>query len=201
MGLRTSYLGRVRVEPPLSPDEADFLHAFNATRHCGSTGPLDVAEHPLDNEAVPEGVGYNDAAPKMPGLWCPWTCCPDGCCLRWDGVEKPYAPQLWLAYLIDTFLRPGAALPDDAAARQRGLTFDHVLNGMVVGERAETAELFALQVRNNKVVRRTLVPPLEGVNEWGYGSDEQERQGRAERLAARRARYAAAIAEDLRRTG
>ena len=201
MGLHTRYLGRVRIEPPLSPDEADFLRAFNRTRHCATTGPLDVAEHPVDNEPVPGEAGYSDAAPGVPGLWCPWTCCDEGCCLRWDGVEKPYAPQLWLAYLIDTFLRPGAALADDPQARLRELTFDHVLDGMVVGERAETGELFALSVRDNKVVRRTLVPPLEGVNEWGYGSDEQERQGREKRLAARRARYAAAIAEDLRRTG
>lgn len=194
MGLHTSFLGRVRVEPPLSPDEVDFLRAFNRTRHNNARGPLDVAEHPVDNEAEPGAVLNNDAAPRMPGLWCPWTCCADGCCLLWNGVEKPYAPQEWLVYLIETFLRPDAALSADPEARRRGLSFDHVLDGMVVGERAETAELFALPVRHNKVVRRTLVPAREGVDEWGYGSEQQER------LAARRARFAAAIADDLDRS-
>lgn len=201
MGLHTDYLGRARIEPPLSPEEVDFLKSFGRTRHYGDGTALDVAEHPADNDRTGDVDSYNRTAPGMPGLWCPWTCCDEGCCLLWDGGEKPYAPQRWLTYLIDTFLRPGAALADDPSARARGLTFDHVLNGMIVGERRETTELFALQVRDNKVRRRTLVPPLDGVDEWGYRPDSEERNDRRARAAARRERYAAAVAEDLRRAG
>jgi hypothetical protein len=131
----------------------------------------------------------------------PWTCCGTGCCLHWDGVEKPYAPQEWLRYLIDTFLRPGAALSDDRDAQRLGLTFDHVLDGMLVGQRRETGELFALVVRANVVRRRVLVAGAEGTDEWGYRSPEWERQSRQERIEARRRRFEAAIAEDLARTG
>jgi hypothetical protein len=200
MGLRTDYLGHVRIGPVLSPAEVDFLKSFNRTRHCRDRTPLDVAEHPTDNEPTGDTQSYNGVAPGMPGLWCPWTCCDEGCCLRWDGGEKPYAPDQWLGYLIDTFLRPGAALADDPTGLRHGLTFDHVLNGMLVGERRETSELFALEVLDNEVVRRTLLPGREGVDEWGYGSERSEREDRRLRLAARRARFAAAVEQDLRRT-
>ena len=82
-----------------------------------------------------------------------------------------------------------------------GPTFDHVLSGMFVGERRETAELFALAVKDNVVRRRTLVPRLEGVDEWGYRGEDQEVADRTTYLAARRARFAAAMADDLRRVG
>lgn len=201
MGLHTDYLGRVRIEPPLSPDEVDFLKSFNSTRHCGDAGALDVAAHPADNERTGDVDGYNRTARGMPGLWCPWTCCDDGCCLRWDQGEKPYAPQAWLDYLIDTFLRPGAALAGQEAAADRGLSFDHVLNGVLVGERRETGELFALEVDHNRVTRRTLVPADDGVDEWGCASLEDEQQRRAERRVARRLRFERAIADDARRAG
>ena len=201
MGLHTDYLGSLRIEPALSPADVDFLKSFNRTRHCGERPALDVVGHPADYDREDDDASYNRVTTGMPGLWCPWTCCDEGCCLRWDGGEKPYAPDRWLRYLIDTFLRPGAALAGDPAARELGLTFDHVLTGMIVGERHETGELFALAVRGNVVRRRTLVPAREGVNEWGYGSEDEERAQRTAYLAARRERFAAAIAEDLRRTG
>lgn len=202
MGLHTSYLGHVRVAPALNPDEIEFLRRFNQTRHCGDDDtPLRTVQHPAENEPAGDVEAYNRAAPGKPGLWCPWTCCATGCCLHWDGVEKPYAPREWLSYLVDTFLRPGAALSDDPRARRLGLSFDHVLNGMLVGERRETAELFALEVHDNAVTRRVLVPGVEGTDEWGYRSPEWERESRQQRLAARRRRFAQAIAEDLRRAG
>lgn len=202
MGLHTSYLGHLRVTPALNADEVEFLRNVNQTRHCGDDeAPLRTAQHPADNAPTSDLAAYNRTAPGSPGLWCPWTCCTTGCCLHWDGVEKPYAPLEWLRYVIDTFLRPGAALRRDPQARGLGLTFDHVLDGMVVGERRETAELFALVVRRNVVRRRVLVPGAEGTNEWGYRSPEWERESRQEQLLARRRRFETAIAEDIRRTG
>lgn len=86
----------------------------------------------------------------------------------------------------------------DPWARGFGLTFDHVLDGMLVGERREMSDLFALVVRRNVVRRRVLVPAAEGTNEWGYRRPEYERESRQERLHARRRRFEAAIAEDVR---
>lgn len=201
MGLHTDYLGSLRIEPALSPAEVDFMKSFNHTRHCGDRPALDVVTHPSDNDPTDDVASYNRVSQGMPGLWCPWTCCHEGCCLLWDQGEKPYAPDPWLRYLIDTFLRSGAALSADPAARALGLTFDHVLNGMIVGERRETSELFALVVKGNVVRRRTLVPPRPGVDEWGYRGECDERADRDAYRAARRDRFAAAIAEDLRRAG
>ena len=165
MGLHTSYLGHLRIAPALNADEIEFVRSFNRTRHCGEDdAPLRTAQHPADNAPPPDLTAYSRTAPGMPGLWCPWTCCNDGCCLHWDGAEKPYAPQDWLRYVIDTFLSPSATLRRDPQARGLGLTFDHVL----VGERRETSELFALVVRRSAVRRRVLVPAAEGTNEWGY---------------------------------
>lgn len=201
MGLHTDYLGSLRIEPALSPAEVDFLKSFNRTRHCGDRAVLDVVGHPADNDREDDVASYNRVAMGMPGLWCPWTSCDEGCCLRWDGGEKPYAPDRWLRYLIDTFLRADAARAADPEARVLGLTFDHVLNGMIVGERQETSELFALAVKDNVVRRRILVPPRQGVNEWGYRGEEDERVERSAYIAGRHERFAAALAEDLRRAG
>jgi hypothetical protein len=201
MGLHTTYLGRARITPALSADEVEFVRAFNHTRHCGDRGPLDVVLHPADDAPAGDVEGYNRGSRGMPGLWCPWTACGQGCCLHWDGAEKPYSPEQWLRYVIDTFLRPGAALADNPAARRLGLTFDHVLEGVIVGERQETTELFALEVRDNVVTRRVLVPGLEGTDDWGYRAPAEERQSRQDRIEARRRRFEAAIAEDLARAG
>ena len=201
MGLHTDYLGSLRIKPPLSPDEVDFLKSFHRTRHCGDRAALDVVTHPADNDPRGDVASFNLVAAGMPGMWCPWTCCDEGCCLRWDQGEKPYSPDRWLRYLIDTFLRPGAALSADPAARATGLTFDHVLAGVIVGERRETGELFALAVRDNVVRRRTLVPALEGVDERGYRGEDEEREERTTYRAARRKRFAAAMADDRRQAG
>jgi hypothetical protein len=200
MGLLTDYLGHLRIAPVLSAQEVEFLQAFNRTRHCGDDdAPLRVAQHPSDNEPT-GGESYNRPAPGMPELWCPWTCCDDGCCLQWDGVEKPYAPQEWLTYLIDVFLRPGARLRRDAEARRIGLSFNHVLDGMLIGERRETSELFALEVRANSVRRRVLLPGRAGVDSWGYRAPDEERLSRQERKLSRLRRFETAVAEDLARS-
>lgn len=202
MGLHTDYLGSIRIDPLLNADEVAFLRSVNATRHCGDVAdPLDVAEHPQADGPPADVRAANTVRPGRPGLWCPWTACLQGCCLRWDGAEKPYQPERWLTYLIDTYLRPGAALAGDLRAAALGLTFDHVLDGMLVGERAETTELFALEVRSNVVRRKVLLAGQPGVNEWGYPDEAGERRLRRERLLARRRRFALAVEEELRRTG
>lgn len=55
--------------------------------------------------------------------------------------------------------------------------------------------------RANEVRRRTLIPGRPGVDEYGYGPEADERRERSEALAARRQRYAAALAEDRAAAG
>ena len=64
-----------------------------------------------------------------------------------------------------------------------------------------TGELFVLSVKDNVVRRRTLVSPRDGVDECGYRGEAGEQAERTAYLAARRERFAAAVAEDLQRAG
>lgn len=62
----------------------------------------------------------------------------------------------WLRYLIDHFLRRGAAASRTGDVLFDRFTFDHVLAGMVVGCRRDTKELFAIHVEDNVVTKRIL---------------------------------------------
>lgn len=203
MGLHTTYVGHVTIEPPLSAQEVDVLRGVNRTRHWDHPqGMLRIATHPADDERPGDDVAtYNRPAPGAPGLWCPWTACERGHCLTWDGVEKPYEGERWLRWLIDVLLRPGAQVAGTVWARERGLTCDHRLDGMLVGERRETVELFALEVTGNEVARRLLLPGEIGADEWDYRGRRAERADRRERLAARRQRYESALAADRAASG
>ena len=200
MGLHTTYVGHIGIEPPLSAEEIDFARRFGHTRHYDSGSPgVRLALHPADDDSsgASDVSSYNRPAPGMPGLWCPWTICKEGCCLHWDGIEKPYDGMAWLRYLIEEFLGEGAR---SEVAAQHGLT-EHVLDGVVVGERHETGELFAIEVEANEVTRRTLIPRRPGVDEYGYGPMADERRARRDALAARRRRFEAALEQDRAAVG
>lgn len=194
----TTYVGHIAISPPLSPREVDAVRALNQTRRWdGPGGALRTAIHPVDDEC-PEGVtdAYNRPAPGAPGLWCPWTACERGHCLHWDGREKPHEGERWLRWTIDTLLRPGAEIAGTDWARQHSLTCDHVLEGILVGERHETGELLALGVSDNTVRRQLLLPGNPGADEWGYRGVVDTARERQASLAARAQRYAEALAED-----
>jgi hypothetical protein len=71
-----------------------------------------------------------------------WLASDDGRCLTVDGDERYGDAAEWLRYLIRCFLKPGGAQ----------------LDGMVVGCRRDTKELFTIQVRANRVSERPLRP-------------------------------------------
>jgi len=62
----------------------------------------------------------------------------------------------WLRYLIDHFLKPGARASRTGDPRFAGFTFDHVLEGMVVGCRRDNKELFMISVAANGVRQQIL---------------------------------------------
>ena len=88
-----------------------------------------------------------------------WVPCWTGCCLSFDGAEKCHEPVAWLRYVIAHFLKPGASASRSGVARFSGFTFDHRLDGMLVGCRRDTKELTAITVRANRVATRILRPP------------------------------------------
>lgn len=156
MGYSTDFVGNLTITPSLNEAEIEYLAAFSASRRCERPGgPYVVPGNPRaeTSESFP-GDSYNEPAQGQPQLWCAWTTCWEGDCLAWSGTEKSYAMEQWLRYLIAHFLKPSGR-----AAGHPGFedfTFDHRVDGMVVGCRRDTKELFALSVHNNRVRKRIL---------------------------------------------
>ena len=146
MGVNTEYLGHVEIVPALNKAEHDYLIAFaDSRRTVRPGGPYAVTPPDPDRGNSDAAVRrYNLICDGQPGYWCQWTPCPHGCCLTWDGVEKFYAGQAWLQYLIDHFLRPGALAQRSGDPQFADFTFDHQLNGVVVGEQQNLRELFII---------------------------------------------------------
>ena len=160
MGDTTDYLGHLTISPPLSEEERRYLDAVRQMRHYDRGGstydvpPNPTAPDPLD---VPH-ERYSAVQVGKPGFWCGWAVCGDGCCVSHDGVEKFNNPQPWLAYLIDHLLAPGAKAAGAGHPQLEGFTFDHHLDGVVVGHRRWSRELFALVVEDNEISYETMVP-------------------------------------------
>lgn len=91
----------------------------------------------------------------------------DGCCLSFNGVEKAYRPTEWMRYLVDNFLKPGAEASDSGLECFREFTFDHVVDGVIVGCRRDTGRLFSIDVRNNRVRERELMLGVPEEAVWG----------------------------------
>jgi hypothetical protein len=158
MGVSTHYLGHVEIMPSLNQAEYDYLHAFARSRRSYRPGgPYAVSpEDPHTGSGDREVELYNQIADGQPGYWCQWVPCPHGCCLVWDGHEKFYAGPAWLRYLIDHFLRRDAHARTSRGSQFAGFTFDHEMNGMIVGEQGDNRELFLLRVEGNEVTTEIL---------------------------------------------
>ena len=160
MGYTTDFLGHINIDPVLNDAEVAYLTAFSQSRRFDRPGgPYDVPMNPYaeDGPVTAEGESLSRTAEGQPGFACDWVPCVEGCCLSYNGMEKFYQADRWLRYLIDHFLRP------DALAAQSGLrwfdefTFDHTLDGLIVGRRRDTREMFALSVEDNELWREVLV--------------------------------------------
>jgi hypothetical protein len=163
MGYTTDFIGHIDITPSLNEDEIAYLSAFSKSRRFACAGgPYDVPGNPRAEEYDESNRdAYSITAPGQPGLWCDWVPCWDGCCLSHNGMEKFYQPTRWLRYLIEHFLRPGAAASSSGSAHFAGFTFDHVLEGMVVGCRRDNKELYAIISCKNRVTERVLRPADE----------------------------------------
>lgn len=146
MGDTVTYLGHINIVPSLNKAEYDYLYALT-----------ELFEH----EAVPE-------LPGQPGGACDWEPCVRGCCLSWNGGEKFHAGLVWMRYLIDHLLRPDTQAKSRHDARLRGFTFDHHLDGVIVGRQRYSRELFAIRVQHNDVSEEILVPGTPGPGETGW---------------------------------
>ena len=188
MGYTTDFVGHIDITPPLNEQEAAYLAAFGASRRFEREGgPYAVPGNPYAEERGDVAADrYNTPPPGQPGLWCRWVPCWEGCCLALDGGEKIYDPTRWLRYLIDHFLKPGAVAATSGHPQLDALTFDHRLDGMVVGCRRDNKELYAIEVRDNVVTERVLREADPRYLDWPPLPYEE--QNDRDRAAARRRR-------------
>ena len=88
-------LGHVDIVPSLNQSEYDYFYALTE----------------------PVGPTADNRADEQPPGCCDWEPCPHGCCLSWNGREKFHAGMVWMEFLIDHLLRPGAFAKGRADAR------------------------------------------------------------------------------------
>lgn len=153
MGYQTDFIGYLHVQPELNESEIALVNAI--TR--GPIGSDYGALRSLD-DAEASRIQLESGAPVG---WSNWGACSEGCCLSYDGGDKANHMVPWLKHLMVTYLVPGAEAQGKAGYED--LTCDHVLNGMVVGSRRDTRELYSITVRENDVSVELLWP---GVPDW-----------------------------------
>lgn len=151
MGYTTRFIGKIRITPPLNPEERAYLKAFAETRHVQrkedayfTNGQDEGPDSVLDANAPPDG---------KPALWCQWVPVDDGAALAWDGVEKFNGAEEWMTYLIEHFLQPGARAQATGDARFAGFTFDHVCGGTIFAVGEAYPDFWHLDVEDNEVDR------------------------------------------------
>ena len=157
MGYTTDFLGHIDISPGLNVAERTYLSAFSLTRrYDGGKGPYYVPPNPYADDR--ESSDRSTPPPGQPGPWCRWLPCWDGCCLSLDGEEKIYDPVRWLDYLIHHFLAPGAGASTSGEEVFDDFTFDHRLDGLVVGCRRDNKQLFTIRVEDNVIIQEILRP-------------------------------------------
>lgn len=183
MGYTTEFEGQVTVTPPLNPHEIAYLRQFSESRRMSRTnGPYFIGSGFRGQGVEPDIRDYNSPPPGQPGLWCEWVPTEDGSAIEWDGGEKFYASEEWMTYLIDTFLKPGAALASELGALVPGrvypsefahFTFDHELNGVIDAQGEAADDRWRLMVTGNEVtVQRAQVVFPDAVVTWPEDSEQ-----------------------------
>lgn len=154
MGYSTDYTGSVTVTPPLNPHEITYLREFSESRRVNRPeGPYVVDGRDINARDERQ-------CPEQPSVWCDWVATHDGAGIEWDGVEKFYNGDLWMTYLIDTFLKPGATVQRELADPVPGrkypdafqhFTFDHQVSGVIEAQGDQPDDRWDLVVQDNTV--------------------------------------------------
>jgi hypothetical protein len=125
MGYSTDFHGQFDCTPPLKPEHLAFLNAFSDTRRIQRDAEkAALLPDPIREAAgLPIGVeganyvggregndasiaNYNYPPEGQPSLYCQWVPTPDNAAIEWDGNEKFYNYEEWIAYLIENHLGP-----------------------------------------------------------------------------------------------
>ena len=165
MGYTTEFEGSIAIEPPLSEEERDFLVRVSKTRRMARrNGPFFVGgSGDFGQGEDPDIEEYNMPPEGQPSLWCQWTPNEDGAALEWDGWDKFYKADRWMAYLVEQVL---GSSPQAVAA----LPFlsEHVLNGTIEAQGEDPDDHWLLVVKDNEVSVVLLgSAAIGGWGEWG----------------------------------
>jgi hypothetical protein len=157
MGYTTDFTGHVTVDPPLNPAEVAFLRAFAETRRqTVPEGPYSTKDYGWGQ--LPEGA--SDWPPEgQPSRWCDWEPTQDAAGIEWNGVEKFDAADIWMQYLIDHFLKPGAAAQGLPGFEE--FTFDHTVNGVINAQGEREDDVWRLVVVANVVEKVEQETPFQ----------------------------------------
>jgi len=158
MGYSTDFHGRFKLDRPLDDETYNLLVGLNRTRRIkrdigklaerlgitpeealrryGEEGEFFIKEKNfVEQLRDPDVVDYNEPPGSQPGFYCHWVPTEDRLYIEWDGGEKFYFADDWIVYLIDRILAP------------RG----YKLNGFVRAFGEDPDDIWAIQVRDNKV--------------------------------------------------
>jgi hypothetical protein len=144
----------VRVEPPLSAAEVAYLTRFSQTRRMDrARGPYFVGGSGFRGQGTDHDVrDFNRPPAGQPGLWCQWVPTEDGAAIEWDGGEKFYAAEAWMAYLLEHFVGH-----DPVARRADPQRFaflqGHTCNGEIEAQGEAPDDRWGLVVEDNRVRR------------------------------------------------
>ncbi len=134
-------IGCIRIRPSLNEAEQRFL--------------LDLIESGRTLRGTPTGRGDN----QVPFARLAWDVCPDGCCLEW---EPDLEDAKWMAdslrFVVDHLLRAGAKA--EGRPKFAGFTFDHVLDGAVMGV-TDAGQVRLVEVSGNVVMDRAVLGPCD----------------------------------------
>lgn len=164
MGYETWFTGRITVTPHLNAAEIAYLNRFaDSRRILRKNGPYYVdAGGSFGQDDEPDIIEYSTPPPHQPNAWCKWIPTPAGDGIMYDDTkEKFYDSEVWMLYLVDTFLRPGATLQAELrdpveghvyAEELAAFTFDHDVDGVLLAQGDYQEDVWRLIVRHNTVL-------------------------------------------------
>lgn len=154
MGYTTDFTGQIKVDPPLSAKEIEYVNKFSGTRRVNrKEGPYFVeAGGFMGQEHGDSVINYNRPPDGQPGLWCQWVVTECGGFIEWNECEKFYDSEAWMGYLIDHFI--GIA---PKAATDHAFLSGHTLNGRIEAQGEESSDKWSLIVIDNKVSKQEFV--------------------------------------------
>ena len=165
VGFDTRYLGHLRITPSLNPAEVQWLRGFAAWGALLDGDPFRLPRNPRAAlvKAFADAGGAMSQPASVPSGVQDWRVCEHGDRITWVRSARSNEAERALTFLVEHYLGPdalakGCENPDFAA-----FTFDHRLDGVIVGERDDTDELFLLRVEGSTFTHETLVA---GVAWW-----------------------------------